>query len=74
MIKLDLHPSAFHIQIYERFPDQAENTVRNEHFAVFCLSPYLRSPETVASTDSPIFKRVRSYLTAIFGIIPHVNT
>lgn len=74
MIKLVLHPSAFHMHIYERFPDQAENTVHNEHFAVFCISPYLRSPETVTSTDGPILKRVRSYLTAIFGIIPHVNT
>jgi len=74
MIKLDLHPYAFHIQNYERFPDQAENTVHNDHFAVFSISSYLRPPETVTSTDSPIWKQVRSYLTAIFGIIPHVNT
>jgi len=74
MIKWDLHPSAFHIQNCERFPDQVENTVRNECFEVFLSSPYLRSPETVTSTYSPILKWVRSYVTAIFGIIPHVNT
>ena len=74
MKKLDLHPSAFHVQNYGRFPNRAENTVCNKHFAVFCISPYLRSPETVTSTDSPILKMVLSYLTAMFGIIPHVNT
>jgi len=74
MIKLYLHPFTSHIQNYERFPDQAENTVHIEHFTVFFISPYLRSPETVTSTDSPILKWVLFYLTAIFGIIPHVNT
>lgn len=56
MIKLYLHPFTSHIQNYERFPDQAENTVHIEHFTVFFISPYLRSPETVTSTDSPILK------------------
>jgi hypothetical protein len=73
-MKLDLDLFAFHIRNCERFLDQAENTVLKKQCAVFCINPYLRSPETVASTDSPILKRVFSYLTAISGIIPHINT
>jgi hypothetical protein len=49
----------------------------------FSSSPYLRSPETVTSTDSPIANQIFNpvfltvvfyYLTTVSGIIPHINT